>query len=202
MSEVSDDTALRGHYRPMSDRVQRKVLNRLDSHCKRIIELSPFCVLGTSNQDGQADVSPRGGAPGFVRCLDDNTLILPDASGNNRLDSLSNAVQNPEVGLLFMVPGLEETLRVNGRASVSADPELCASFDVGRRPAATVLKIEVREAFLHCAKAIMRADLWNPQTHIDRGTLPSISQMLKDQIGFDEPAQSQDEMGEYYRRSM
>ena len=199
---IASETELRARYRTPSERARRKVLNRLDAHCQRFIALSPFLVIGTTGSDGHGDVSPRGGEPGFVRVDDSNTLVLPDSSGNNRLDSLGNLVSNPEVACIFLVPGVDETLRINGTAAVSDDPALCKSFDLRGRHPTSVAIISVREAYLHCAKALMRSRLWDPEAKVDRAALPSMGQMLKDQIGLSEPAESQAEMLERYQADL
>lgn len=199
---IDSHEALRERYKTPSDRAQRKVLKRLDPHCQRLIGLSPFLVIGTSDRTHKADVSPRGGEPGFVRVVDDQTLALPDSSGNNRLDTLSNVVENPEVALIFLVPGLDETLRINGTAVLSQETTLLESFDLRGRHPATVMLITVREAYLHCAKALMRSELWNPEAQIDRSTLPSMGQILKEQIGLSEAAETQEEMVARYREDL
>jgi len=179
LSFIEDEQQLRAmHPAPMS-RATDKVLKRLDRHCRSIIGLSPFCLIATFGPGG-ADVSPRGDPPGFVRVIDDRHLLLPDRIGNNRLDSMSNLLANPAIGMLFLVPGMGETLRVNGRARITSDQRLLADCAVrGRAPIVGVL-IEVHEAFLHCAKALVRSDLWNVQKHINRDLLPTYGQMLTD----------------------
>ena len=144
------------------------------------------------------DATPRGGDPGFVTVADERTLLLPDRPGNNRLDSLSNLTEHPEIGLLFMIPGVDETLRVNGTVELRTDAELAEPFRVGRRPPAVVLRITVREAYLHCGKALMRSHLWDAQAQIDRSELPTLGLMLRDQVGSGK-AESQAEMVERYR---
>ena len=172
---------LRRTYGQPIERARLKVLRRLDGHCRKFISLSPFVCIGTCGDDG-ADVSPRGDRPGFVHVLDDVTLALPDWPGNNRIDSLLNLVANPRVGLLFLIPGVDETLRVNGEAQVTTDPTLLARWEVnGKRPRSTML-VAVQEAFLHCGKALIRSRLWHDDYKIDRSELPSYGRMLKDQI--------------------
>lgn len=179
VSLIRDEAGLRQrHLTPMS-RATDKVLRRLDKHCRDIIALSPFCVISTQGPNG-ADVSPRGDPPGFVRVLDEQHLLLPDRIGNNRLDNMANILANPAVGLLFLVPGMNETLRVNGLANVTDDLQLLSGSAVQGRAPSVGLLIEVQEAFLHCAKALVRSDLWNPAKHIDRGVLPTYGQMLTD----------------------
>ena len=157
------------------------VLPALDQHCRAFIAHSPFLLIGTSNSAGRGDVSPKGDPPGFVQVLDDRTLVIPDRPGNRRLDTLMNIVGNPEVGLLFLVPGMEETLRVNGRATIVRDEELLDSTIVnGKRPLLAIV-VEVHEAFLHCAKAFKRSHLWDADSRVERGEIASLAQMLMDQ---------------------
>lgn len=175
---------LRECYAPVVERARLKVLRKLDRHCRRFIELSPFVCLGTSSEAG-ADVTPRGDAPGFVHVLDDGTIAMPDWPGNNRLDSLSNIVANPKVGLLFLVPGVDESLRLNGTAAISTEPELLGRWTVNGKHPKSVLVIAVEEAFLHCGKALIRSRLWQGDYKVtDRAAagLPHYGRMLKDQI--------------------
>jgi uncharacterized protein len=186
--------ALRSLYGPAKERAVRKQLPSLDSHCRRFVALSPFVVLASTGRDGAMDASPRGGAPGFVLAPDAGTLLLPDASGNNRLDTLQNIVETGRLGLLFMVPGIDETLRVNGSAVLSTDAELLVAFAGSARPPKLVIRVEVREAYLHCAKALMRSKLWSPERHQERAVLPTMGQMLAEQIGDEAPAETQAQM--------
>ena len=182
MSGVQDAQGLRDRYPDTLERSLRKQLDRLDKHCRRFIELSPFFVLASAGADGTADASPRGGPPGFVRVDDEHTLLVPDWPGNNRLDSMTNLVSAPGVGLLFMIPGVDETLRVNGTVEISDDEELRDRFSAdGRGAPRTVLVVTVREAYLHCAKALMRSKLWDDDYRVERTDLPTYAQMLKDQ---------------------
>lgn len=172
---------LRQQYGQPIERARLKVLSRLDKHCRRFISLSPFLCMGTFSEDG-ADVSPRGDRPGFVHVLDDATLAIPDWPGNKRIDSLTNIAVNARVGLLFFIPGVDETLRVNGRAEVSVEPALLARWeDRGKLPISALI-ISVEEAFLHCAKALIRSRLWHDDYKVSRSELPSYGRMLKDQI--------------------
>lgn len=172
---------LRECYEPAMERAVKKSLRRLDGHCRRFIELSPFVCLGTVGGGG-ADVTPRGDRPGFVHVLDEVTLALPDWRGNNRLDSLENVQEDPRVGLLFLIPGFEETLRVNGRAVISFEAELLERWEGdGKRPK-SALVITVEEAFLHCGKALIRSKLWDPASVVERSAMPSYGRMMKDQI--------------------
>jgi len=146
-------------YDPPSDRALLKQMDRLDAEAREFVGASPFLVLATCGRAG-ADCSPRGEEPGFVRAVDDHTLIFPDRRGNNRLDSLRNILENPEVGLLFLVPGANRTLRVNGTAVISRDPELLAAFDRGGQAPRTVVVVTVRESLMQCSGAVARSDLW------------------------------------------
>ncbi len=146
-------------------------------HYRALIDASPFVSLATSGPEG-LDCSPRGDLPGFVRVHDDKTLMLPDRRGNNRVDSLRNIVQDPRVALLFMIPGSGSTLRVNGRAHLSTDTDLLASFMMDEKPPRSVAVIDVETIFFQCARAILRADLWNPAKHVDSARLPTPGQIL------------------------
>lgn len=183
MNDIRSMEALRALYRAPSERAVKKQLERLDEHCRRFISLSPFLVMASADAEGRVDASPRGGDPGFVKVLDERTVLIPDAPGNNRLDSMQNLVARPGVGLLFMIPGVDETLRINGRASLRTDAalvDLCANE---RRRPPLVIAVAVQEAYLHCAKALMRSQLWDPAVKQERSVLPSMGQMLKDQLG-------------------
>jgi PPOX class probable FMN-dependent enzyme len=193
MARILTIEDLRRRYPAPAERSLRKVCSSLDVYTKTFIGLSPFVLLGSSDGQGQADVSPRGDSPGEFRVLDDRTLALADRPGNNRLDSLSNLLANPAVGLLFMVPGYEETLRVNGSAQVHDDEDLLNLFDgPGRRPI-TVVLVHVEEVYLHCAKSIMRSRLWDLSAHAERGLLPSMGEMLKVQGKLSGPAETAEE---------
>lgn len=161
-----------------------KGIPRLDGHCRDFIQRSPFVVLATSDAEGRCDVSPRGGVPGFVRVLEDGRLALGDARGNRRLDSMRNVLQNPHVGMLFLIPGLGETLRVNGRAAVSRDPELlCQLVDGVARAPDLAIVVQVEEAFLHCAKALIRGSVWKPSEWPSRDGLPPPARIWKEHAG-------------------
>lgn len=177
---TSEDDLRALHSAPMS-RATDKVLDHLDKHCRAILELSPFCVLATQGPGG-ADVSPRGDPPGFIRVLDERTILLPDRVGNNRLDAFVNILANPRVGLLVLVPGMGETLRLNGTARITDDSRVLADSAVDGRAPKVGLVIRIEEAFLHCPKAFVRSGLWNPERHIDRKILPSYPRMLLDHV--------------------
>ncbi|MDF1722210.1 MAG: pyridoxamine 5'-phosphate oxidase family protein [Minwuia sp.] len=178
---LNDEAALRAVYGHPSGRAAEKAIPALDPHCKRFIELSPFLVMGSAATDGAADVSPKGDLPGFVQVIDDNTLAIPDRPGNRRIDSMTNIVANPHVALIFMIPGITETLRVNGRAHVSVAPELLQSMAVNGKAPVTAIVVQVDETFLHCSKAFIRSKLWDPAVQQDRKVMPSLSKMIADQ---------------------
>lgn len=158
-----------------------KALPRLDPLCKKFIGMSPFLCLGTSDASGNGDVSPRGDPPGFVQVIDDETIVIPERPGNRRVDSLCNIVTNPNVGLLFFVPGLEETLRVNGRAEVVRDPELLATMAVNRKAPKLAIRVKIDQAFLHCAKALKRSKLWDDSRFQEKSAFPSIGRAILQQ---------------------
>lgn len=178
---ILDEPSLRALFHEVTPLATQKCMTSLDLHAEAFIELSPFLCLGTQNGSGSADVSPRGDVAGFVKVLDSTTLAIPDRPGNNRLDSLANILSNPAVGLLFIIPGFDDTLRVNGTAALTTDPEVLQRMEVkGRAPKLAIL-ITISEVFLHCAKAFKRSHLWDPEHFRDRGDLPSLSKMILDQ---------------------
>jgi uncharacterized protein len=198
--------SLRALYAPAGERSVKKELTALDDHAIRFISLSPFVVLSSSAASGAMDASPRGGAPGFAKVLDAHTLLIADAPGNNRLDTLQNIIETGQLGLLFLVPGMDETLRVNGTAVVSTsevDRKLCEDE---RRVPKLVIRVTVQASYLHCAKALMRSALWDTARHIDRSDMPSMGEMLRDQIagrmGGDMPVETQEQMLQRYRQTL
>ena len=200
---VESIAQLREIYALPRDRAVRKQLSSLDRHCRRFIETSPFLVLSTSDADGRLDASPRGGPVGFVRIIDDSTLLIPDSPGNNRLDSLQNIIHTGRVGLLFLIPGVDETLRINGRADISCEPEdLQRCMPDGRRGAITAIRVEIEEAYLHCPKAFMRSRLWDPDARVSRQVLPTLNEMIHEQTGDDSPVESQQEMLQRYQKDL
>ena len=159
-----------------------KQLGTLDVHCREFIARSPFLLLATSSASGQCDVSPKGDAPGFVLVLDSTHLVVPDRPGNNRTDGMTNILENPHIGMIFLVPGRGDTLRVNGRASIIRDQEILARLAMHGKLPKVALGVEVEEAYLHCPKAFLRSSLWDPSTWADPQKLPSFAQMLWDQV--------------------
>lgn len=186
--------ALRALYAPARERSVQKEIPQLDAHCAHFIALSPFVVVASAGTDGAMDASPRGGERGFVKVLDAGTLLIPDSPGNNRLDTLENIVHTGRVGLLFLVPGVDETLRVNGTAVLTADEVTLARCADAKRAPKLVIRVTVEAVYLHCAKALMRSKLWDASRHLDRAALPSMGEMLRDQIGGDIPAETQEQM--------
>lgn len=179
-TRIGSEDELRRLHTPPSELVKKKCVDRLDKHCRDFIALSPFLVLGTADAEGHADVSPRGDPPGFVKVLDDRTLLIPDRPGNNLLDSLSNIVAHPEVGLLFLIPGFDETLRINGTAQLVRDPALLSLLAVEGKPVKVAIRVAVREVYLHCARSFRRARLWDPAARVPRETLPTLAKMVLD----------------------
>jgi PPOX class probable FMN-dependent enzyme len=178
---ISSEGGLREVLGMPSEMVIKKQLAALDRHCRHFISLSPFMLLGTANANGDCDVSPRGDAPGFVAVLDEKRIAIPDRPGNRRIDSLRNIVRNGKVGLLFLIPGVEETLRINGRAWITQEPALLEKLAARGKVPTLAIGVEVEEAFLHCAKAFKRSKLWDNATWPERTALPTLSEMIFDQ---------------------
>ena len=204
---VTDETSLRSLFHATHPLAALKCQGSLDKHAQAFIMRSPFLCIGTQALDGKVDVSPRGDPVGFVKILDENTLAIPDRPGNNRLDTLVNILANPSVGLLFIVPGFDDTLRVNGQASLVTDPEILESMSVDGRIPKLAIVVEVREVFLHCAKAFRRSHLWDPAHFQNRSEMPSLSKIIMDQtIGAPddevEMRKLDDELEDDYKKSM
>lgn len=203
MDFVTSREALRAHYKPAHDVALKKELASLDGHCRNFIARSPFVLIGSSDAAGNADVTPKGDRPGFVAILDDTTLAIPDRPGNNRLDTLENFIVNPAVGLLFLIPGMNETLRVNGTARITLDATLRERLAVEGRPPLSVVVVSIRSAYMHCAKAFMRSELWKPETWPDRATLPTLGAILRDQVAYAATAEEGDRrLDEAYSQTM
>ena len=190
---------LRELYAPAKGRAVTKELARLDRHCRRFIELSPFVVIASAAAHGHLDASPRGGEPGFVQVAGENTLLIPDSPGNNRLDTMENILSTGKAGLLFMIPGIDETLRVNGGARLVEDAATLARFTAMRNPPKLAIEVTVAQAYLHCAKAFMRSKLWDPASRVHRSVLPSTGEMIREQSGSSDPVESQEAMVERYK---
>ncbi|HZD86800.1 MAG TPA: pyridoxamine 5'-phosphate oxidase family protein, partial [Gaiellaceae bacterium] len=174
-----NETELRDILGEPNELVRNKVADRLNSLTRRFVELSPFVVVATGRPDGGLDVSPRGDPPGFVRILDERTLLLPDRPGNKLADTLTNLLADDRIALFFLIPGVNDTFRVNGRARIVDDPELLAGSTVeGKAPRLGIL-VDVEEAYTQCPKALLRSELWNPDRHVDRSALPSSGEILR-----------------------
>jgi PPOX class probable FMN-dependent enzyme len=193
---------LRALYPAPKERALRKELTRLDPHCRRFIGLSPFVVLASAGADGALDASPRGGTPGFVKAPDEHTLLIPDAPGNHRLDTLENIVATGRLGLLFMIPGVDETLRVNGTAELSTDPVLIDAVADERRRPVVVIRVRVEQAYLHCAKAFMRSRLWSLEAQVERSALPTMGRMISEQTGLDNAEETREQMLARYQADL
>ncbi|NBI27491.1 pyridoxamine 5'-phosphate oxidase family protein [Chengkuizengella marina] len=175
---VASEEELREMIGYPSERAIKKVISKLDSHCRHYLSLSPFALLSTSDINGICDVSPRGDAPGFIHILDDKHIVLPERQGNKRIDSIKNILSNQHVGLIFLIPGLKETLRINGKACVIKDQEILKHMAVNERVPLIGIGIEIEECFVHCAKSLIRSQLWDQKTWIDKENLPSIPHMM------------------------
>lgn len=203
---ITDLQTLRSLYGPATERSLKKEIPALDAHATRFVSLSPFVMIASGAVPGAMDASPRGGEPGFVKVLNDKTLLIPDAPGNNRLDTLENILEAGAVGLLFLVPGFDETLRINGRAVLSTDTaDLQACADARRQPRLAI-RVAVESVYLHCAKALMRSHLWDSARHADRAQMPSMAEIMRDQVrtfkGEEIHAETQAQMLERYRQSL
>ena len=197
---ISDEDTLRATLGEPSEVVQAKVSHRLNELTRQFVERSPFLCLATSAADGTCDVSPRGDPAGFVKVLDERTLLLPDRPGNRLADSFRNVLENPHVALLFVIPGISDTFRVNGRAAIVEDPELLAPCAVEGKVPKLGLRIEIDEAYTHCPKAFLRAQLWDPDRYADRSELPSSGELMRS-VGTDvDPKEYDAERAERYAR--
>jgi hypothetical protein len=200
MNESSPD--LRALYAEPGERAKRKQISALDQHCKRFIELSPFVVLASADAHHRCDASPRGGEPGFVKVIGETTLLIPDSPGNNRLDTMQNIQASGRLGLLFLIPGVDETLRVNGRARISTDPAQIALCTTERRAPKVVVEVSTEEVYLHCAKALMRSKLWGDANRVERSVLPTLGKMIADQSGLDIAPETQEAMVARYQKDL
>ncbi len=178
---VKTQEELRSHFGQISSLAEQKVLHHLDKFCRDFIALSPFLVLASSDGKGHADASPRGDGPGFVAVLDDRTLLIPDRRGNNRVDTFNNILESPGIGLIFFVPGIDETLRVNGRAEITQDEALLAPLAMSGIVPTMGLKVHVEDTYFHCGKALLRSKLWKPESQVERGSFPPLGRIIADQ---------------------
>ena len=199
---IENAVQLRKLYSFPSGRAKDKMFSTLDKHAIHFISKSPFAILSTCNTDKKMDASPRGGNPGFVKVYSNNVLVIPDAKGNNRLDSLVNIINSGTIGILFLIPGIDETLRLNGKAVITTDEEYLNLFSDENIAPKTCILVNVEEVFLHCAKALMRSKLWLEDTKINRNEFPTMGEMLKDQLGGNKIAESQEDMVKRYKKDL
>ncbi|HEX3861706.1 MAG TPA: pyridoxamine 5'-phosphate oxidase family protein [Stellaceae bacterium] len=183
MDIIEDIAHIRELYGEPSERAVRKQLPQLEKHSRAFIALSPFVVIASTDPAGRCDASPKGDAPGFVQVLDDETLLIPDRLGNNRVDTISNLLACPGVGLIFFVPGLRETLRVNGQARITTDPALLDPCAVNGKVPRSGFLVTADEVYFHCGKALIRSDLWNPDKRIAQRDFPPLGRVIAEQIG-------------------
>lgn len=203
---IGDEKQLRGLYSATHDLALQKAQTSLGVHAQEFIRRSPFLCIGTQNVQGQADVSPRGDPPGFVKILDERTLAIPDRPGNNRLDSLANIVANPSVGLLFIIPGFDDTLRINGEAKLVTDPALLSEMVVNNKTPTLAIVVRINEVFMHCAKAFRRSKLWDPDHFQKRSDMPSLVKIILDETsgapGDEEMRKIDADLEEAYKTTM
>lgn len=196
---IQSEEQLREIYGYPKGRAKDKQLPALEKHSINFIEHSPFAVISTHGQSGAVDASPRGGQPGFVKILSDTCVLFPESKGNNRLDSLVNIIETGDMGCLFLIPGVDETLRINGTARISTSAEHLSLFSDEKNPPKACIELTIKEVFLHCAKALMRSELWSLDTQIDRGSFPTMGAMINDQLSIDDIPESQEEMVVRYK---
>lgn len=199
---VRSEAQLRALFPEPTHNAYRKQIDRLDGRCRELIAASPIVFVATAGADGRCDVSPRGGPPGFVRVLDGQRLLLPEGRGNNRLDSLANLLANPWIGLLFAIGGRNETLRVNGRATLTTDPELLELVPLRGRVPRLAIGVEADEVFTHCGKAFIRSELWDPDTWPERDALPSPAEVLRVHTGAASLEEAQARLDESYTQRL
>ncbi len=199
---VESKEKLREIYGYPKGRAKDKQLPCLERHSKNFIEHSPFVAISTYAKSGSVDCSPRGGKPGFVRILNENCIILPDGKGNNRLDSLINIIETADIGCLFLIPGVDETLRVNGLARISVSDEHLGLFSSDKNSPKVCVEITIKEVFLHCAKALMRSELWSPKSKLDRSDFPTMGTMINDQLSINDAPETQEDMVARYKHDL
>lgn len=199
---ISTEKELRLRYDLPSERAVQKELSSLEKHSAQFIQTAPFLVLSSYSKEGAVDASPRGGEPGFVHIINNDLLAIPDAKGNNRLDSLTNIVETANVGLLFLIPGVDETLRLNGRAEISVNNEHISLFKDEKHLPKSVILIHIEKVFMHCAKAFMRSKLWDANAQIERASFPSMGEILKNQLNIDTPAETREDMIKRYQKDI
>ena len=199
---LESEEQLRELYGYAKGRAKDKQLTSLERHSSNFLAHSPFVTISTYAKSGSVDCSPRGGNPGFVKIVNDNCIILPDGKGNNRLDSLVNIIETGQIGCLFLIPGVDETLRINVLARISTSPEYLSLFSDDRNPPKTCIEITIKEVFLHCAKALMRSELWSLKAQIDRADFPTMGAMINDQLSIKDDPETQEDMIARYKRDL
>ena len=199
---INSENDLRELYGYPKGRSQDKQLVALEEHSLNFIKHSPFVIISTHGREGLVDTSPRGGSPGFAKVINGTRIVLPEAKGNNRLDSLVNIIETGYIGCLFLIPGVDETLRVNGIARISTHKDYLKLFSSERNAPKTCIEISIKEVFLHCAKALMRSKLWSAESVLDRSLLPTMGKMINDQLGLNEEPESQEGMVKRYENDL
>ena len=199
---IESEQQLRELYGFAKGRAKDKQLASLEKHSRHFIETSPFMLISTYGKTGAVDCSPRGGKSGFVKIVNNNCLVIPDAKGNNRLDSLVNIIESKSIGCLFLIPGVDETLRVNGTAKISTSTDYLAMFSEEKNPPKACIEITIQEVFMHCAKALMRSALWSPEAQIERSTFPTMGVMINDQLSITAPAETHEDMVARYIKDL
>lgn len=202
MSQIKTITELESLYEKPKDRAINKEIECLDDHASNFIEHSHFCIFSTVDKQGFVDISPKGGRPGFIKIVDRKTLLIPDSIGNNRIDGLRNIVLNPKVGLLFMVSGIEEVVRLKGEARLRKDSAVKAICPDEKRTPKVVIEVAIESLYFHCAKAVMRGKLWSDDFAVNRSLLPSLAEILRSQQNLSGPYVSQEDMEDYYRSNL
>ena len=207
MSRIAERQQLRDKLGEVGVLAAGKTIRKIDKYARIFIEHSPFLCIGTADTEGKADVSPRGDPAGFVRVIDETTLVIPDRPGNNRADTMQNIIANRNVGLLFMIPGIEDTLRINGTAEIIDDPDALAPAAVNGKAPKLGIRVKVDEVFFHCAKAFRRSKLWDPTARQDRSILPSLARMVMEQaraceVEEDEAEKVEEDIQEAYRTNL
>ena len=201
-SKINSTEQLREIYGFPKGRAEKKVLNTLEKHSKNFINHSPFLLLSSIDKEGKMDVSPRGGSSGFVKVINNNTLVVPDAKGNNRVDTLTNIIETGHVGMIFLIPGIDETLRINGTAYITTEKSVLALFEDEDKQPISCLVIHAEEIFLHCAKALMRSKLWQEDYKVKTKDFPSMGRMLKDQLNSSEEPETREDMVKRYQADL
>ena len=202
MGVVSNLKQLRSIYNYSKGRAAVKVISSLEKHSKNFINLSPFVVISSKGKNGHADVSPRGDSVGFVKIQDDKTIIIPDRSGNNRLDTLENIIFDPSVGTLFFIPGINTVLRINGNAFIEDSLEIRAQFKINNNIPKTCIIINIEEIFMHCAKALMRSSFWDHSKYLSQTDFPTISKIINDQLNSEDDEQNHEQEDKRYKKQI